>query len=235
MKTPAFWSPARARRDDPDRPLAVTIGLAIWENSPILLTIDIAMAIACLPALVVGGTGGLVVAPILLAVFAGPVWIAALMASEAVLDGEVVGIRRFAGMIRAGLRPGLRIAVAPGAIATVLLGTLALAGEDGRRWMIAPAIVDGLVLSGAIIVALGTSWLAARGEAVDRLLWRKGAIVAGSSLQAIGGLVAVAVLIGISAQLIGPLMVVILSAPFAVFACATLRWVATSHRMDIDA
>jgi hypothetical protein len=235
MKTPAFRSPMRVRPDHSERPLAVTIGLAIWENSPILLAIDIAFAIACLPALLVVGSGGLVVAPLLLAVLGGPVWIAALRASEAMLDGEIVGPRRFVGMIGAEFRPGLRIAVIPGAIATVLLGTLSLAGSDDRRWMIAPAILDGLVLSGVLVMALGASWFAARGEPVSRSLWRTGAILAGSSPQVIGGIIAVAVLIGISAQLIGPLMIVTLSAPFAVFVCAAFRSVAASHRMDIDA
>jgi hypothetical protein len=235
MKTPAFRAPARPRNDDSERPLAVTIGLAIWENSPILLAIDIAFAIACLPALLVAGSGGLVVAPILLAVLGGPVWIAALKVSEAILDGEIVGTRRLVSMINSGIRPGLKIAIIPGVIATVLLGTLALAGSGDRRWMIAPAILDGLVLSGVVVVALGAGWFAARGEPINRSLWRNGAMLAGSSPQAIGGIIAVAVLIGISAQLIGPLMIVTLAAPFAVFVCATFRWVAASHRIDLDA
>jgi hypothetical protein len=218
---------ARARIETDERQLPVVIGRAIWDNCPILLAIDAAMIAACVPALLLTGAGGLVGAPLLLALMFGPVWMAALTASEALLDGEGVGMRQFAGMIGAGWRSGLRIALPPAAIATVLLGTLALAGGAGRTWMLAPAAIDALVLSGAGAAALGAGWLAARGSAVDRALWRRGALLAGSAPLAICGLAALAVLIGMTAQVTGPLAIGFLAAPFAVTVAATFRHVAT--------
>jgi hypothetical protein len=212
----------------------MVIGRTIWENTPILIVIDLAIAIAALPALLVAGFGGLIVAP-LLAALLGPVGIATLATANALLDGEAVGIARFAGLIRRSASPGIRLALIPGGIASPLIGTLTLAGNEQRRWMLAPAIVDGLVLSGLLIAGVGAAWLVSRGAVVDRSLLRRGALIAGSAPQAIGALVAVAVLIALSVQVIGPLMAIVLAAPFGVFVSATMRWVADNRRIDVDA
>jgi hypothetical protein len=236
MKTPAFWSPSKAltQRDEPQS-LPLVIGRTIWENSPILIVIDLTIAIATLPALLVAGFGGLIVAPLLLAITAGPVGLATLAAANALLDGEAVSIGRFAGFVRGSVASGLRLALIPGGVASILIGTLTLAGDEQRRWMLAPAIVDGLTLSGLLIAGIGAAWLASRGENVNRALLRRGALIAGSAPQAIGGIVAVAVLIALSVQPIGPLMAIVLAAPFGVFVSATMRWVADDRRIDIDA
>jgi hypothetical protein len=236
MKTPAFWSPAKATiPQEASQALPLVIGRTIWENSPILLVIDLALAIAALPVVFVAGFGGLIVAPLLLAVTVGPVGLAALAAANALLDGEAVSIGRFAGFVRGSVAPGSRLAMIPGGIASLLIGTLTLAGDEHRRWMLAPVIVDGLVLSGLLISGIGAAWLAAQGAAVDRNLLRRGALIAGSAPQAIGAVVAAAVLIAISVQVIGPLIAIVLAAPFSVFVSATMRWTVEHRRIDLDA
>lgn len=236
MKTPVFWSPTKAiAAKDERQSLPLIIGRTIWENSSILIVIDLALAVVALPALLAAGFGALAVAPLLLAVMAGPVGLATLVAANALLDGEAVSIVRFVNLVRRSARPGLRLAIVPGGVASVLIGTLTLAGNAQHRWMLVPAIVDGLVLSGLLIAGIGTAWLASRGATVDPALLRRGALLAGSAPQAIGGIVAVAVLIGLSVQLIGPLMAIVLAAPFGVFVSATMRWIVEYRRIDVDA
>jgi hypothetical protein len=236
MKTPAFWSPTKALTAQEERQsLPIIVARTIWENSPILITIDLAIMLAALPALLAAGFGGLLLAPMLLAVFAGPPGIATLAAANAMLDGEVVNVGRFAGLVRTSARSGITLAVLPGAVASLLIGTLTLAGDERHRWMLAPAVVDGLVLSGLLIVGVGAAWLASRDATVNQALFRRGAILAGSAPQAIGGIIAVAVLIGLSVQVIGPLMAIVLAAPFGVFISATMRWIVENRRIDVDA
>jgi hypothetical protein len=220
-------------RDPAEQPLALIVGRAIWENLPNLLVIDLCFALAVMPALLVSAAGGLLAAPLLLAVGVGPVWLAALAAGEAILDGEIVSARRMFGMLRVHAKRGVALALIPSAIVTILLGTLQLAGNgEQRRWMLAPLAVDALALSLVVIVGLGAGWLAARGNALNRDLMRRGALLAGSAPQVIGGMIAVLVLIAVSVQLIGPLMAIILAAPFALFACACFRWVVATRWTD---
>lgn len=236
MKTPAFRSPMKAfAAKEEQQSLPIVVARTIWENIPVLIAIDLLIAIAVFPALLAAGFGGVVVAPLLLAVTAGPVSVATLSAANALLDGEVIGIGRLAGLVRESARPGLKLAALPGAIASLLLATLTLAGAEQHRWMLAPAIIDGLVLSGLLIAGIGTAWLASCGRKIDRALWRCGAVLAGSAPQAIGGIGAVAVLVGLAIQLIGPLTAIVLAAPFGIFVSATMRWVAESHRIHPDA
>lgn len=223
-------------RDIAEQPLALVAGRAIWDNLPHLLVIDLLFALAAMPALLIAAAGGVLAAPLLLAMGIGPIWLAALAAGEAMLDGEIVSPRRFLAFVRGLGARGIAMALIPGGIATVLLGTLQLAGEgETRRWMLAPVVVDGLALSLVAIVGLGAGWLAARGSAIDRGLLRRGALLAGSAPQAIGGMIAMLVLVAVSVQLIGPLMAIILAAPFALFVCACFRWVVATRWADGNA
>lgn len=223
----------RPDRDSVEQPLALVVGRAIWDNLPHLLVIDLLFALAAMPALLVAASGGVIVAPLLLAAGIGPIWLAALAAGEAMLDGEIVNPRRFLGFVRGLGTRGVAMALIPGGIVTLLLGTLQLAGDgDTRRWMLAPVVVDGLAFSLAIIVGLGAGWLAARGNAFERALLRRGALLAGSAPRVIGGMIAALVLIAVSVQLIGPLMAIILAAPFALFVCACFRWVVATRWND---
>jgi hypothetical protein len=236
MKTPVFWSPAKViAAKEEQQSLPVVIGRTIWENSPILIAIDIVIAIASLPALLVAGLGGVVVAPLLLAVTAGPVTVATLAAANAMLEGEAVSIGRFAALLRKSARTGCVLALVPGVVASLMIGTLTLAGDEQYRWMLAPAIIDGIVLSGMLITGVGAIWLVSRGAALDRALLRHAAILAGSAPQAIGGIIAMAVLIGLSVHVIGPLMAIVLAGPFGVFVSATMRWIVENRRISVDA
>ena len=78
-----------------DQWLAITIARAIWDNVPLLLVIDAALAMAAFPVLLAAGFGAIYVAPLLAALLMAPIWLAAIHVASKLLDGDGVSTGAF--------------------------------------------------------------------------------------------------------------------------------------------
>ncbi len=83
-----------------DQWLAITLARAIWDNVPLLLVIDAALAMAAFPVLLAAGFGAIYVAPLLAALLMGPIWLAAIHVASKLLDGDGVSTGAFLRAIR---------------------------------------------------------------------------------------------------------------------------------------
>jgi hypothetical protein len=228
-------SSATRRETEPegDQFLAVTLARTIWDNLPLLLVIDAALAFAAFPALLAGGFGALYLAPLLAALMMGPLWIGAISVSRRLLDGDGVTVRHFARAVRELGWLGVRVAIVPGGLMTLLLATLELSGRNaGQGWMLLPAAMDGLLALGAIVLFFPASLLAASERDTGRTLWKRAALLAGLSPMATLGLIAGLATVWIIAQFAGPLAIVLLAAPIALFSVAVFRWALMAHGIE---
>jgi len=215
------------REPDPqvDQWLAITVARAIWDNLPLLLVIDAALAFAAFPAMLAAGFGAIYLAPVLAALLMGPIWLAAMQVASKLLDGDGVSTRMFLRAIRDLGGAGLKVAIVPGALMSLMLATLELYGRnEGQRWMLVPVAIDGMLAMTALVLFFPASLLAASSNLSGRRLWRQAALLAGVSPMATLGMLAGLATVWIVTQMVGPLAIVLLAAPVALFTAAVFRW-----------
>ena len=230
--------PANNRREpDPqvDQWLAITVARTIWDNLPLLLVIDAALAFAAFPAMLAAGFGAIYLAPVLAALLMGPIWLAAMRVASKLLDGDGVSIKMFMRGIRELFGAGLRVALVPGVLLSLMLATLELYGRnEGQRWMLVPVVVDGMLVMTALVLFFPASLLVASKGLSGRQLWRQAALLAGVSPMATLGMLAGLATVWIVTQIVGPLAIVLLAAPVALFTTAVFRWSALTHGIEQD-
>lgn len=206
-----------------DRWLAA-LGGVLWESLPLLLTIDLLLVLALLPALIALVAGVSVLAP-LLAVIAGPIWLAATAAGDRLLAGEAVTIRRYLTFVQSRARQGVFLALVPAVALSLLMATVSIAGgHSDQRWLVVPLVLNGCL---AMLALLAGSWvfpLAALTPLRRRAIWRLAVVATGSAPVATLGTVALAVLVWVGWRVIGPLLPVVLAAPFALYLAGLGRW-----------
>ena len=160
-------------------------------------------------------------APLAAALTLAPLWVAAVAAADRLLAGEAVPVRTFVGLVRRFGRSRGAAAVVPALPLTALFGTLALLATDpDRGWLLVPLFVDAsatvLALLGALAAFPPIVCTGLRG----RPLWVHAlAAVAGSPLRT-AATVAVLALVWSSGRVVGPVVLVLLAAPFAVWVAA---------------
>lgn len=228
---------SRSDRRDPepraDQFLAVTLARTIWDNLPLLLVIDAALAAAAFPALLAGGFGALWLAPLLAAMLMGPLWLGAIAVSRKLLDGDGATTRTFIQAVRELGWLGVRLAIVPGGLLTLLLATLELYGRnEGQGWMLLPAAVDGLVALAVVVLFFPASLLSVAERESGKEIWKRAALLAGLSPMATLGLLAGLATVWIVAQFIGPLAIVLLAGPVALFTVAVFRWALAAHGIE---
>ena len=200
------------------------LAATIWSELPLLLAIDLALLAGALPPLLLVASGLAPLAPLAAALTLAPLWMAAVAAADRLLAGEAVPVRSFAGLVLRFGRSGSAAALVPALPLTALLGTLAILGADpGRRWLLVPLFVDASATVLALLGALAAFPLIVRTGLRGRPLWvRALAAVAGSPLRT-AATVAVVVLAWGAGQAVGPLVPVLLAAPFAIWVAAMQR------------
>ena len=213
-----------------DQRLAVTLARTIWDNVPLLLVIDAALAMAAFPVLLAAGFGAVYFAPLLAALLLGPIWLAAMHVAGKLLDGDGVSIGAFFRAIREYGTAGIHVAIVPGVLMSVMLATLDLFGRnEGQNWMLLPVAVDGMLAMTAIVLFFPASLLTVSNGLSGRNLWRQAAFLAGVSPMATLGMIAGLATVWIVTQFVGPLAIVLLAAPVSLFTVAVFRWSAVSH------
>ena len=227
-----------SRADDKsqaDQWLAITLARTIWDNVPLLLVIDAALAMAAFPVLLAAGFGAIYLAPLLAALLLGPVWLAAMHVAGKLLDGDGVSTGAFFRAIREFGAAGVRVAIVPGALMSLMLATLDLYGRnEGQSWMLVPIAVDGMLAMTSLVLFFPASLLAASNGLSGRKLWRRAALLAGVSPMATLGMIAGLATVWIVAQFAGPLAIVLLAAPVVLFTVAVFRWSSLMHGIGRD-
>ena len=169
----------------------------------------------------------------LAALLMGPLWISAIAVSRKLLDGDGVTTRTFIQTVREHGWLGVRLAIVPGGLLTLLLATLELYGRnEGQGWMLLPVAVDGLLALAAIVLFFPASLLAAADGDAGKELWKRAALLAGLSPMATLGLLAGLATVWIIAQVVGPLAIVLLAGPVALFTVAVFRWALAAHGIE---
>lgn len=213
------------RTPDGEERWLATLGGVIWDSIPLLLAIDLLLCVAAIPVLLAMAAGASVLAPLIAAATLGPLWLAAMMAGRRLLAGDVVNVRHYLAFIRQQARPGIGLALIPAGALTLLLGTVRIAGAyPEQRWLVCPLLLNGSL---AMLALLAGSWafpLATRSEARGRALWRLAVVATGTAPVASLGTVALLVFIWLGWRFIGPLVPVVLAAPFALYLAALAGW-----------
>ncbi len=116
---------------------------------------------------------------------------------------------------------------------SLMLATLELYGRnEGQSWMLVPVVVDGMLAMTALVLFFPASLLAASSGLSGRQLWRQAALLAGVSPMATLGMLAGLATVWIVAQFVGPLAIVLMASPVALFTVAVFRWSSLVHRSE---
>lgn len=203
------------------------VGLVLWRELPLVLTLGLLATLA-------GGLTAIVavafspLAPLAAAVTIGPIWMAMVAVAADLLDGRAVNVRQLAATLRRWAPTGIATAMVPAAVATLLLGSLGvLSAHPEQRWLLAPVALDATVLAVLALGAFGVFPLALVDRRSTRRRWITALGLAGRDLVTTLGLAALVVLLALSTQLVGPLVVALMAGPLAVLSTATTRHAVT--------
>jgi uncharacterized membrane protein YesL len=141
------------------------------------------------------------------------------------LTGEVVTVRRYLMLSRQRARLGVSLAMVPAVTLTLLLGTLRIVGSHpGERWLIMPLAVNGCLTMLALCASFWVFPLATVTRARGRPLWRLAIAATGSAPLATLGTVALLVFLWLGWRYVGPLVPIVLAAPFALYLAGLSGW-----------
>ncbi len=188
--------------------------LAVWHELPLLLVINAAFCLTLVPAVLAYGTATRPLAPLLAAIFVGPVWATAIRFGERALDGERTTLRDLGRLLRRCTRTGIVIAAVPAIAASAYLATASLAGTL-PSWLVRTGWLDAIVLILGLIATLAGYRLAGAGVRGVRL-WLDALTLAGRRPMITLGTAALGVLIMVAAGWL-PSVLVVLPGPFAFF------------------
>lgn len=220
------FSPRSETRRLDGGPDLVLLGRLIWTELPMLAAINLGF---CLGASIVLMIAMAIppLAPLAAAVLLGPLWAGAIASALRIADGDAGGIAVLMADTCRHARTGLRLALPPAFVATVLLGTASLFAAAGRpAWMFAPIALDLVVVS---VLALGSIWVVPIGVSAPfrgRRRWIEAFATGGRHPAATLGIAAIGVLATLSAVRIGPFGALILPGPICLLIAATYRSIA---------
>ncbi len=221
-RTPTQWIQATPPAADAlDLPL---VGRLVWTELPVLAVIDLLITLGVAVVAVVAVTVA-ALAPLVAAVLIGPVWLGGTAICNRILGGDAVGPRDV--FIEVGRRAatGTRIALLPGVVATLLIGSLTIrsSGAASRSWMTLPIALDALILVVVVFGSLTVFPLAVLTSLSGRARWLAALALAGRHLTVSAGLLAIVVLLIVSMKLVGPFLVLVAAGPFCLLVTATVR------------
>jgi hypothetical protein len=201
----------------------VRIGRLIWSELPLLVGINLAMTLAgtvvAVTLVTIAPLG-----PIVAALLLGPIWLGSTAICLRLDNRESPGWRDLIREIIARAGTGIRLALVPAVVASMLIGSIALmTADDGRRWMLAPIAADALVLIILLFGCLTVFPLAIVGDLGGRDRWLLSISLAGRHLVVSVGIVALAVLIALSLRVVGPFLAIILAGPYCLLVSVTAR------------
>lgn len=200
------------------------VGRLVWSELPVLAVIDLLITLGVAVVAVVAVTVA-ALAPLVAALLIGPVWLGGTAICNRILVGDAVGPRDvFVEVGRRGAT-GVRIALVPGVVATLLIGSLTIRSSGGgsRSWMMLPIALDALVL---IVVAFGCLTvfpLTVLTDLPGRVRWLAALALAGRHLVICAGLLATVVLLLVSIRLVGPILLLAAAGPLCLLVAASVR------------
>lgn len=216
------------------------IGRLVWSELPVLAAIDLLITLGVAVVAVVAMTVA-AIAPLVAAVLIGPIWLGGTAVCTRLLDGENVLLLDVPVTVGRWARRGIPIALVPGVVATLLIGSLTIrsAGEGTRSWLLLPIALDVLVLCVVAFGCLTVFPLAVLSRLSARDRWWFALVLAGRQPLISAGVLAILVLLLVSSRMVGPLLLLAAAGPFCLFVTATARNVmilpsleAVSHRQD---
>lgn len=209
------------------------IGRLVWSELPILAVIDLLFTLGVAVVAVVAMTVA-ALAPVVAAVLIGPVWLGGTAICNRTLDGDGVALRDVPVEVGRRAVTGMRIALVPGVVATLLIGsvTIQAAGGGSRTWMMLPIAVDSLVLTVVAFGCLMAFPLAVLSDLSGVGRWRTALVLAGRYPLMSAGLLAFGVLLLVSIRLVGPVVLLAAAGPFCLLVTATARSVVTIPGAD---
>lgn len=201
----------------------VKLGRILWSELPLMATINLLLGLGG-AAVAVTAVSVILLSPLVAALLLGPLWIGAVATCDRLLAGETPGIGDLFAEMRRRARTGIALAFLPAAVATVLLGSLAiLNASDSARWMLFPIAVDILVLATLGCGCITVFPLAVGTELRGRERWIVAVALAGRRLTATLGLIAAVVLLALAARYADPFLALVALAPFCLLTTATVR------------
>ena len=209
--------------DDGSSRLLVATGHALWDNAALLVVISLLLLIVSMPSLILASVAGWWVAWLPMVLTLAPVWFAAILVGDRILDGYGVAVRNVPAFIVDNARTALGIALVP-AVAGQLTLTLAHLADRETGEQLAQI---GLLLSLGVLLSVAilggpTFASAARFGTGTRDAWILGArVVATAPLQQLGLVGCFAVLIWLLVDVVP--VVLLALAPFAVLTAAVAR------------
>jgi hypothetical protein len=208
---------------------AIDILQTMWRHLALELAINMTLILAAIPAAVALRASPLLAVPLAAACLA-PLWMGALTATDALLDGCLnrpgctVTYGDFLRAARDRARHAWTLAAVPTCLLLAASGTLAImAGHPRAIWLVAPLLADGafLVISG--IAGLYAFSLGATTALRGRQLWIASlACAAAAPSITIASSIVIGVLAGVTA-LLGPGLLIAWPAPLALYLAAMTR------------
>jgi hypothetical protein len=177
----------------------------VWQHTPLLLLMNVAVAIALLPALLLLLGGAAIAAPFAAALAVGPVWAATIATTDRMAVDEPVSALGFARGLRRHCRAGLRIAAVPALVASSLLTAGSLVSQPSGGWVWVGCLVAGLIAAGVVVLALPFVFsLATTAGIRGRRAWVTALLLAGHRPGRTLTLLALVALAAALSNLLGP-------------------------------
>ncbi|MDQ4137535.1 MAG: hypothetical protein M3116_01635, partial [Actinomycetota bacterium] len=144
---------------------------AIWPNLPVLAVASLLCCLALVPSLLVS-PGPTPIGALLAAVLLGPVWMAVISVTDAIVAGEDRSIRDLLAALPRQAGAGLRTAVVPGTLAaSTLLAWGMYSDRPSAAWLVASIAISGAgLLFATLALPFAFSWRLLTGSS-GRRLW----------------------------------------------------------------
>ena len=201
---------------------AVTaVGKVVWDNLPLLVAMDMLLAITALPAALIAFLAGGLFAPIVAALTIGPVWAGCIATTDQMLHAEETSPGILLRNIRSHVRSGIGVSLAPAAIFTVILATLRIYdAHPSQTWLLLPLYIDGCVAVAILLAQPAIFSIVTRTQLRGRGLWAASLGVVAASPMIVVGLVAFAIVVWLLVRISGPAVLLLMPAPLAIYLSA---------------
>jgi hypothetical protein len=185
-------------------PLPWTIINYAWRHLPLLVAIDVLLVLAAVPAAVMLVTGHAVLAPLVAALFVGPIWAGTIATTDRLFNHNETTLRMLLLNIGQHAWTGITVSFAPAAIVAMTIGTLGLLVETrGQAWLLPSLFVDGCAIT-LVVLAQPSLFSLATGRRLRGLaLWKTALALAVAQPRTILSFPTLAVLVWLSISLSG--------------------------------
>jgi hypothetical protein len=207
------------------------VATTVWTNLPLLLALDLCLAVAAVPTLATVLMGGYLLAPLVAAVTWCPLWAAVAAVSDRLVRGDAVSLAAVGTAVRRHAGRGLRLGIVAATAGTAFLGTVAiLSVNPDQGWLLVPLAADGAVLVLLLLAGFTAFSLSTSGGLRGWVLVRAAPETVAANRMATAGTLALLLLLGGLVTWI-PGAVAVLPAPLAVYLSAWTM-TATARRAD---